>query len=436
MLCCKKSLILFCLIFLSLQFTFAQEKNPTQWPYGGMPDESRKDEFWMVKPPLNFHRKADFGGVTFSQSAYFREAKFDSIADFGGATFSQFTDFQEAAFSQFADFREAKFDSIANFVGPTFSQKADFSWAAFSRDASFSFATFIQDVYFHGATFAQDANFNQATFSKETNFTRATFKEIPIMDQCRFGKILRLGSINFEKGVDFRRAIFDSVETIYVSHQTTFPEGKLHLYWDQFKGTENLRIRLVERSILNLYDEKEHYQRIETLYHRLRDNFLAQGNKVSADAVMYELGWQKKEIYAYWSWVVIKQTMYGWFFGWGYQPWRFLVFVVVPIIIAFAILWQKRYFSAFEKVIFKDVLSDANALSEQGKSVLQRSMQSLYFSASVLLGIRLKKNWLIKHNNFLVWVCVEWTLGIGLYIMFALLVKGSRFDVIKGLLGF
>jgi len=61
----------------------------------------------------------------------------------------------------------------------------------------------------------------------------------------------------------------------------------------------------------------------------------------------------------------------------------------------------------------------------------------------VLLGIRFKKEWFDLghreapgHRTFLGVVSLEWLLGIGLIITFALLVKGARFGFVRDLLGF
>ena len=174
-----------------------------------------------------------------------------------------------------------------------------------------------------------------------------------------------------------------------------------------------------------------YYTRIEIIYHNLRDNFLAQEDKASADAVMYELGWQREEILGEFWW-----TMYGYFFGWGYQPWRFLLFVVLPVIMGFALLWFFKYYEVLQKVIFKTELKDAAAFKEKQEDLLQKVWHSLFFSSSVLLGIRFKKAWIIKRGNFLYWASLEWALGIGLFVTFALLVKGARFGFIRDLLGF
>ena len=74
---------------------------------------------------------------------------------------------------------------------------------------------------------------------------------------------------------------------------------------------------------------------------------------------------------------------------------------------------------------------------------LTRYWHSLFFSTSVLLGIRFKKDWIkvfpedmLGSKSYIRLVTFEWTLGIMLFVVFALLVKGIRFSFIKDLLGF
>ena len=54
----------FCALLLFAEVGIAQEQNPTVWPYGGAPDQSRMTAS-LYKPPLNFDREADFIGANF-----------------------------------------------------------------------------------------------------------------------------------------------------------------------------------------------------------------------------------------------------------------------------------------------------------------------------------------------------------------------------------
>ena len=78
--------------------------------------------------------------------------------------------------------------------------------------------------------------------------------------------------------------------------------------------TDNLSVMLFNFS--DMIDSEGHYLRIRILYHQLRDNYLKQGDQTSADAVMYELGWQREIILepSGWGW----WKLYGHLFGYGY----------------------------------------------------------------------------------------------------------------------
>lgn len=162
---------------------------------------------------------------------------------------------------------------------------------------------------------------------------------------------------------------------------------------------------------------------------------------------------------------------------WGYQPWRFLIFVVLPLILVFACIWywfyyeivmgvvdnriDQKYASRNDKPHFSQreihLFGSKKGLfppiefkvydhptSSFGTVSLLRYWHVTFFSASVLLGIRIKKEWIqiipptsrLGQKSFIIMMSIEWLLGIGLYVAFAVLVKGSRFEFIKGLLGF
>ncbi len=163
------------------------------------------------------------------------------------------------------------------------------------------------------------ANFSDATFSGYANF-----------ENCQFLDKVNFSGTQFIQGVDLRRADFNKTNSILIDHHIFFPNGKLNVNWNQIKG----RLRLSEESSINaspkemakrayheldsLYNRvahknishkpdtlaikrqsvkarldslthvfnKERYDLTEIFYLRLRDNYLAQNNKASADAVM------------------------------------------------------------------------------------------------------------------------------------------------------
>ena len=124
----------------------------------------------------------------------------------------------------------------------------------------------------------------------------------------------------------------------------------------------------------------------------------------------------------------------------------FMYFIVLPIVLLFARFWHKHYYALATRIVQGDEGGSAATVRYIDKKTvptLSRFWHVVYFSASVLLGLRFKKQWMqvggrtkAEARRFITWVTIEWASGIGLYIVFALLAKGHRLSYIKGLLGF
>lgn len=470
-----------CIFFLSCSISYAQlKKNPTAWPYGGTPDSS-KVEPGTKEIPLDFNKPVVFDNMSFDKIAVFDEARFYVAANFRSTIFYVTAFFISARFDSLANFIHAKFISSAVFHDAKFYDKVEFDDSIFNSEANFNYAKFYNGAEFSDVKFDSLSLFMNTRFYKEAEFNNVVFNDATVFIFTRFDSLadfsdtefynmitfgystfdgladfrfaefngeisftgttfngrLDLSSTSFNSGLDIRRTSLGGVNTIFIDHRTEFPIGDLRLYWDQFKARDSLRLRLSPSEVENSRLNKEHFQKVETFYHRLRDNFTAQGDLASADAVMYELGWQKQEIYGFFSWEGFKQTLYGWFFGWGYRPWKFLAFVIVPVIVGFAGLWYGKFYTVLENAIYHNELELATErIGSQEGSFFLKVWHSVLFSASALLGLRFQKAWILKHKSFLFWVTLEWVVGIGLFVLFALLVKSNQFEYIKGLLGF
>jgi len=105
--------LLIILFFIAVHVSFSQEKNPTVYPYGGVPDSSRFQS-GMGIIPLNF-KEADFTLAKFHNQAYLEWAQFYSLIDFTVAQFDSLANFKSAIFHSLADFRQVQFDGLADF---------------------------------------------------------------------------------------------------------------------------------------------------------------------------------------------------------------------------------------------------------------------------------------------------------------------------------
>ena len=495
------------LAVIILPSSIAYANNPTEWPYGGEPDSSRMEEL-MGLAPLIFKQKADFWKTQFSDRADFWMAQFSDKADFTGAQFSneadfwktQFSDranFTRAQFSDKADFWMAQFSDRADFWKARFSDKANFRGAQFSNEADFTEAQFSDKADFWMAQFSDRADFTEAQFSDRADFTEAQFSNEADFENTVFGTTFNIATTRFEKGLDLRRTDLSKVKILF-DHRTFFPPGTLKVYWKQLEGhlsfndlscpnyrnwksivvhitkLDSLQQHLPDTLIakrdsigtalntakadfdsLTILLKKERYDLTEIFYHRLRDNYLAQNDRSSADGVMYELASKRTEYLKEPLW-----KLYGLFMGWGYKPLQFVISVILFIVIPFAFVWYIRFYHRVLPIFTE--LSTTQKAQIRNKPLLKKTilkyihfhffnhqivsgsvnlpariLHVLHFSTAVLLSIRFKKEWINRADRaFLSWVIAEWVLGIALYITFAVLVKSYEFGYVKGLLGF
>ena len=291
--------------------------------------------------------------------------------------------------------------------------------------------------------------FNFADFGETVFNKRVTF------DGCTFNGELDIQATKFNKGLDLRWSHFFQLKKLVIDKETEFEIGKFLGEWDQIKGRSKPKIGVDDFYALH-EPAKNNYKTLKQFYNKLRDNYLAQGDKTSADEVMYELAWQRDiHLQEFW-WKV-----YGWTFGWGYRPWKFLLYVVFPIILIFTFIWYRFYYG----LIFL-ILNEKIQLNPERKTVrpflsfqpfrtkktwtsyssvpfIYKFLHTLSFSADVLLRFRWKSKWSDipfdkehRYKSFPWVVGTQFFLGFGLYIAFAILVKGSSFQFIKGLFGF
>ena len=397
----------------------------------------------------HFNRYAGFSQATFIKEAKFGSVIFDSVACFNNSKFLGYADFGRAKFFKDALFSNTYFKEISDFESALFNGDCDFVNSNFERIANFSSDTFNGKANFSNDTFNQYANFSDTIFNGNANFSFVNFENNAYFDNCSFNKDLRIDGARFIEGVDLRRTNFSDSSSIFFDYTTYFPNGKLNANWKQLKG------RLHHTG--GYSTTAKYYSVTEIFYQRLRDNYLAQNDRASADAVMYELAKRKAEILNEPLWV-----FYGWTMGWGYKPLRFLFATFLLVVLPFARFWYIWYYHRVLPLVdnsisetLKERLTAHDTLKEKYRflifrvkffnhsniakevSLPARIWHVLFFSTSVLLGIRFKKEWIEKNDRaFLLWVTAEWLMGIVLYVTFTASVKSYEFGYVKGLLGF
>ena len=413
-------------------------------------------------------KNADFGYKKCSKRLRFHEVKFPDKANFSNAVFKELIYFKESIFSDEVDFTSATFEnnirfenvefSDVNFSGIIFLEsqhekskispasilKADFSGSKFLGNAYFMDIIFPSSVGFTDCIFENSVDLQMSEFKEGILLRQSVFKERPNLFNASISGKLNISNTIFAKGVDFRFLQTVKLDIVYLE-SIQFPKGQLFLHWDNIKWDSSYKTCLSDEVPI----PKKKYQRIASIYKQLRENYIAQGEKNIAESVMYELGRRKEEI--------LKQPIqivYRIFFGYGYKAWQFLLWVIF-LIILFAIILFCFFYPDIAKIVDRKngkqfsiikvkkhcglfpVYKTWYHFNERPIFWLVKICHVIYFSTSVLLGIRFKKEWIDLENKcFLSLITIEWIIGIGLYISFALLVNKSQFQFIKGLFGF
>jgi hypothetical protein len=371
-------------------------------------------------------------------------------------------DFQDTVSLYNIDFQET-----ININNLYFHNYAIFYCLRFARVFSLVNSTFQDIVDFPICIFEGESNFFDVKFNGGISFIATKFLGPLRFENCIFKKNVDFSGTKFKNYTDLRRSNFFNVDTIFVSFDTEIPIGKFYIDWEQIKARKYLLIQTKPSSFQDTSNEFS-YKMLQSFYYQLRDNYLAQGDKKSADAVMFELEMQKQKLSNN-----LWHDIYGIFMGWGYKPYRFILLIFIPIIL-FSFIWYWFYFQLIIKIVnpnikeelfplrtrkfnlpvskstffvFKNIKLPINYYQHaKFPSKLNRFIKywhALFFSASVLLSIKFKKEWLqinsestVGQKSFLYFVIFEWVLGLFLYTLFFILIKSSGFDFIKSILGF
>jgi len=402
----RKSLIIFLLL---INVSLAQEKNPTVWPYGGIPDSSRF-EYWMERIPLNFDI-ANFDSVQFNNLADFRNARF-SPAYFEGAKFNSLAKFEGAKFNSLAKFEGAKFDSLADFRWAQFNGEAYFGRAKFESLADFRWAQFNSQVYFSGAKFDSLA---------EIDFTSAVITD-KIFISSQKNKFYKT------QGFDFRLA-------------GLLPGAEIVLY-----GPVKIKIQLEQMKFISLPEYRAYLSKKVIMGEIKEINFKGadfKKERFELDYIFAKSTMYQEETNVYWSfwqsiWRVWKwpgwllTTLYYVTMGLGYRPF-WLLWWALGIIFIFAFIYFRKMSSEINSYIrqkdsqIKSQILDVN--------VFDKILNSIYFSAMVFFTFRLNSvilnSFKAKDKKIIV---SEWVIGFLVYIAFLTLSKaGSILHTLKSL---
>jgi len=478
----------FCIVILLARVALPQKKNPTVYPYGGVQDKSRYEE-WMERVPLNFmkayfesaqfKRAADFWYAQFDSLAYFRFAQFDSLAyfesaqfksqaDFGSAQFKRAADFWFAQFKSLAYFRDAQFKSLAYFRDAQFDSLADFEYAQFDSLANFGEAQFDSLVYFTNVTFNDEIDFRGTQFAKSTwvDFSLAT-----IHDTVRVGiersadiqrynflrtKLLPAGKQIIEQMIPattIKKVNSADSAKKEISADATRKEAKKTFKYPGAKilisGPVELKMQLEKFRFLELFAYLDYYAKKDIISTLKERSFAGENNKqerfeldyIFAKSTMYQKESVNFEQYSWLHPIRWGQFLYNATMGLGYRPFR-IIWWVLSFIFAFAAYYFFKIANQVNRYVSKD--ETPKETSKKSKRVEQSAgnltgtdtvINCIYFSAMLFFTFRLKRDLLTffetKEKRIIVF---EWLLGFLTYVAFLTLAKsGSILHTLRSL---
>ena len=404
-------------LLLVAEISFAQDKNPTVYPFGGVPDRNRS----FIK------NGSKFVPLSFTK-ALFGDAHFDRVADFEYTHFKCAAYFHRAHFGGVANFRNAHFGSLVHFGSSHFGSEVFFEYTRFGSAVTFANAQFdsiahFEQVHFDSiAIFAQAhfysvANFLGAAFNNQTDFTSTRFDSLNLMG-ARIGGKFSVGSYYKAQAFDFSRTIFLPKAKIVI-HELV----ELNIQPEKFKYLS--------------FEEPLDYFRKKNIIENLKSKSFANDKSaqfeldyIFAKSTMYQepAGEYEQNIwYEICDWPkLIINTIYYWTMGLGYRPFRLIWWILATIIIYTAIFAKKIPGRINAYISNPDADSTGEEKKEVHLSLWETLLNCAYFSVMVFFTFRLKRDILTffdaKEKRLIVG---EWVVGFLVYVAFLTLSKSG-----------
>jgi len=387
---------------------------------------------------IDFFKLVNFQGITCKSNIKFDGTKFHDNAIFTYLKADSSISIVNAEFIKEVNFTESKFgpekETISKCCTKTDSTATDFSNTFFWGDAIFYKSKFFNNTSFNKAIFHKDADFRESTFFLRADFRGAIFKNHVDFENTNFKNNIYFSGSKFMNGVDLTLVTMCDSTKIYFTKETFFQPGKLKIPY------ESIRKRLVFDTTNNKSENE--YNDIEHFYRHLKDNYKTQGDMVAANDVMYDLAGKQHHYLTGVNWLI--NEVYGWTFGWGYTPLRFIFIILIPWLF-FHCLWYHKFFHRVVILLDKSLTSEIKETLTHPKyddsdvsdllNKPTRIFYALYFSTVVLISPIFKKEWIVREEPlFFYYVFAEWLLGIICFIIFVICVKSNQFDNIKDIL--
>ncbi len=297
----------------------------------------------------------------------------------------------------------------------------------FNSEFLFQYNVVGNQALFPKVIFTKFVSFKNTVFEDKTDFSNTVFEEKPIFPRTRFKGVVDFSGVKFLKGVDLRIAKFGENKGIKLE---AF-EADMNEFYIDFSQIEKTGLVFIDPKE-NLENDKEKEQEELARLNNVYEPIIAQYKKrgLSSNADDLALMQRREENNIKHSFI---DYMYDFYMGYGYQTWRYILFVVFPALLFFGLFYLYAFKDEIDRVVKrKDQIPVDETLPSH---LLVRSARMITMSASILFAIRYKTIWISENNKFNKLVMVNYLFGIGLYLMFALGTRVSSFDIVKSFIG-
>jgi len=385
----KTLLFLISLFIFLLHYLFAQARNPTEWPYGGEPDESRK-EGWM-----NRFQRADF-----------ENARFNILANFQGAKFIYETNFNNAQFLEGADFQDAYFNDLTYFTNTINNGKINLKNARLINGYGNSVLVF---------------DYSWAVVRDTMLLGAPNWRHVQTYD-FMLTSFIPAGIINIPSDT----LISDEGDTTIAPKRTlSFPGAKIILY-----APVDLKIQMEKLEFIELYDKLNYYQK-KDIASSLKERSFGTNKAAQfeidymfAKSTMYQMVSTGYSTYSIFEPVTWWRFIYNATMGLGYRPFR-LIYWALFLVVSYGLFYMLKMPEHIDGYISGN--TSAGKRSDENKPALSSIMiNCLYFSSMVFFSLRLKQDILTFFNDSEKRIIVsQWLLGFLIYIAFLTLSKAG-----------
>lgn len=345
------------------------------------------------------------------------------------ATIKDYYEFDNLETNTFIQFDSCTFKNETYFLGGRFHNAIAFFDCHFEKSFDLGSTEFKNSLFLVNCDFQSEAKLS-GNFSNNLDLSHSNFSKNTLFDYATLRDTIFLNDTQFSESIDFRLATVDSLDAFFLDG-TQYKEGNLKIRWASIRKSKNYRIQIyrdLEPRGTSYQDRKYDFLHLDKIYKKLARNYKAQNDLKASNDINHELEIRRSSLIG-----GVWNKIYGLTFGFGYEPWRFIILIIVMVILM-SFVYLKFFFKEAKQSLFAGEPDASSAVVEHS---LPRMMITLKYSAWIFFSIKFHRNWIhFGNKNFVILNVIHWLAGIATYILFAILVKNNRFEFLKDVLGF